>query len=109
LIPRNSCQIPLSENQSQLLLCHFCRGSLQPDTLKIVKLFKVLKKFACVEQRVVARWQEIVWWRDYERLDHDLPFLSRYRSRPVGRFSNPNPILTVRTNLHGWLWKSTFG
>jgi hypothetical protein len=48
------------EQQSQLVLCHFCSGSLQPTTnlemLNYLKFWIV----ACEEQRVVARWQQIL-------------------------------------------------
>jgi hypothetical protein len=71
------------EPRSQLILCHFCRGSLQPTTnFELLNYLKFFQFFACEAQRVVARWQEILWSRDEKKSDYDFPFLSGYRSRP---------------------------
>jgi hypothetical protein len=51
-------------------------------TLRIVELLKLFEFFACEEHQVVARWQEILWWRDHGRSSQDFPFSSGYRSRP---------------------------
>jgi hypothetical protein len=66
-----------------ILVCHFCCGSLQSTTnLELLNYLKFKKKFASEEERVLTRWQEILWSSAHYRSDKDFPFLSGYRSRP---------------------------
>jgi hypothetical protein len=76
-------RFPSARTTVTILVCHFYSGSLQPTTnLELLNYLKFLKFFACEEQHVLARWQEILSWRDHERSDEDFRFSSGYRSRP---------------------------
>jgi hypothetical protein len=67
---------PWARTTITILVCHFCSGSLQPTpNLELLNYLKFWKCFASEEERVVARWQEILWSRENERSDDRFRFL----------------------------------